>query len=252
MSGTEVGWVWEHSPYKGVTLLVHLALADVVNDLHDEELFYVQANLAKKVRADRKSVNRALAQLVEDGFLTMVGTRCEDSGANRYRFERPDVEAVWVGASRLKRLGPDAPRVGTPRPKGVGTPRPIDPEVEIQKHPEPEPGVGALFDAPTSPPPTAASFDAFWNVYPRHVGKAAARKAWDRAVKRADVETILAGAGRYAAEVSGRDLQHVAHPTTWLNADRWDDEAGANRGSRGGATHQVDQDRTPGVRRLQP
>lgn len=232
-------WVLDHSPYKGAALTIHHVLGEVENEAHEHELWMTQAYLAARARTTRKTVGEHLARMVEDGFLELVEDGKGRGRANRYRFLFPDVEAVGVP----RQVAPVRRDVGGgPTPGGTGGPtsRGTDPEeLELELDGEPQPAAGA-------------SFDAFWNVYPRHVGKAAARKAWDRAVKRADVETILAGAGRYAAEVSGRDLQHVAHPTTWLNADRWDDEAGANRGSRGGATQQVDQDRTPGVRRLRP
>jgi hypothetical protein len=65
-------------------------------------------------------------------------------------------------------------------------------------------------------------FEGFWLVYPRKVGKGAARKAYRHALKRASHAEILAGAKAYAA--SKPDSQFTAHASTWLNADRWLDE----------------------------
>jgi hypothetical protein len=69
-------------------------------------------------------------------------------------------------------------------------------------------------------------FDAFWRVYPRRVGKAAARKAWLKATRVATPEEIIAGAERAARswEAAHTSLQYVPHPATWLNAERWTDE----------------------------
>jgi hypothetical protein len=67
-----------------------------------------------------------------------------------------------------------------------------------------------------------APFEDFWGVYPRKVGKGAARKAYRNALKRASEAEILAGARAYAA--SKPDPKYTAHATTWLNADRWLDE----------------------------
>ena len=68
-------------------------------------------------------------------------------------------------------------------------------------------------------------FDRFWQAYPRRVGKQAALKAWRAALKRgAESELILAAAASYAASVSGADPQFIAHPATWLNAGRYEDE----------------------------
>jgi hypothetical protein len=66
-------------------------------------------------------------------------------------------------------------------------------------------------------------FDEFWRTYPRRVGKDAAKKAWGQAAKRADVACILAGARRFA-EDPNREPQFTAHPATWLNQGRWDDD----------------------------
>jgi hypothetical protein len=65
-------------------------------------------------------------------------------------------------------------------------------------------------------------FEDFWGVYPRKVGKGAARKAYRHALTRASHAEILAGAKRYAA--SKPDPDFTKHPTTWLNADCWLDE----------------------------
>jgi hypothetical protein len=65
-------------------------------------------------------------------------------------------------------------------------------------------------------------FEEFWRVFPRKVGKGAARKCWRNALKRATAEEIIAGAKRYAA--LKLDLEFTKHPGPWLNADRWLDE----------------------------
>src|SRR5699024_9922289 len=71
-----------------------------------------------------------------------------------------------------------------------------------------------------------ALFEDFWNVYPRKVAKKEARKRFAKAVKDGtDPSTIIAGAKTYAASVVGKERKYIAHPTTWLNQGRWEDEA---------------------------
>jgi hypothetical protein len=70
---------------------------------------------------------------------------------------------------------------------------------------------------------SATEFDAFYAAFPLHVGKAAAKKAWDKAVTKADPQRIIEGAQRYRVDPN-RDPSFTAHPSTWLNAGRWDDE----------------------------
>ena len=84
------------------------------------------------------------------------------------------------------------------------------------------------------------TFDDFWRSYPRKVGKGAAQKSWDKCVDRMKISpsVILDGAKRYAAAKTGSDIQYVAHPSTWLNQQRWLDEDGAPEPDAG--PHRVD------------
>jgi hypothetical protein len=74
-------------------------------------------------------------------------------------------------------------------------------------------------------------FEEFWRIYPRKVGKGTARRAWAKAITGTSLEKITAAATRYASREFARmsagenpDLRYTAHPATWLNAERWDDE----------------------------
>ena len=71
---------------------------------------------------------------------------------------------------------------------------------------------------------SGSDFERFWETYPRKVAKGNAVKAFSKALKRTDCETIIKGAGRYAVEVTGKEERYIAHPASWLNADRWEDQ----------------------------
>ncbi len=67
------------------------------------------------------------------------------------------------------------------------------------------------------------SFNEFWSVYPRKVGKGAARRAWVTAIKNgAEAEQVILAAKLFASEP--RELKFTPHPATWLNGERWLDE----------------------------
>ena len=66
------------------------------------------------------------------------------------------------------------------------------------------------------------SFDEFWAAYPRRVAKIAARRAYDKALKLTDHETIMRGVENY--KLHKPDYQDWCHPATWLNGGRWDDD----------------------------
>ena len=72
----------------------------------------------------------------------------------------------------------------------------------------------------------AEQFTAFYAAFPRHVGKADAYRAYERALKRTTAEVIFAGAVRYAETTRGKEEQYIKHPATWLNGDGWLDEIG--------------------------
>lgn len=70
-------------------------------------------------------------------------------------------------------------------------------------------------------------FTTFWEIYPRKVGKAEARKAWDKAIKAGTMPSqIIDGAKAYVRDPIRRtsEIKFTAHPATWLNQARWDDE----------------------------
>ena len=67
-------------------------------------------------------------------------------------------------------------------------------------------------------------FDEFFSVYPRKVGKGAAKKAWEKAIEKTDADYIISSADAYAASVEGKDVKFIPHPTTWLNQERYDDK----------------------------
>ena len=67
-------------------------------------------------------------------------------------------------------------------------------------------------------------FDEFWNVYPKRADRRLAFKSFVKALKRADLETIVSGAERYRDDPN-RKPEFTKNPSTWLNADAWENEA---------------------------
>src|SRR5580765_4832179 len=79
MSAEATGWTWTHSPYSGAQLLVHLAIADVVNDLHDHKFWMSTETLARKAKVSRSTVVATLSDMVERGLIVVV----ESGGGSR-------------------------------------------------------------------------------------------------------------------------------------------------------------------------
>lgn len=70
-------------------------------------------------------------------------------------------------------------------------------------------------------------FEAFYQAYPRHVGKGAARKSYAAAIKKTSPGELLVAVERFAVEVAGKDPKFIPYPSTWLNGERWTDDAAA-------------------------
>lgn len=68
-------------------------------------------------------------------------------------------------------------------------------------------------------------FDTFWNLYPRKVAKAHARKMWARLTEPQKFAAIqaLPVHVRYW-EAAGRDAERIPHPGSWIGGERWEDE----------------------------
>ena len=66
-------------------------------------------------------------------------------------------------------------------------------------------------------------FDEFWKAYPKKADKAAARKAWDRAVRVTDPQILIDAAMRYRNDPN-RDDAFTKNAATWLNAGSWDND----------------------------
>lgn len=67
------------------------------------------------------------------------------------------------------------------------------------------------------------SFAGFWVAYPHKVGKGAAKTALRRALAKATIAVILDGLERY--KKAKPPSVPYCNPATWLNQERWTDEA---------------------------
>lgn len=169
-----------------------------------------------------------------------------DGSANNQKLRAPmwnawkSIESDWLRREVLDHLPDEAwteGKTGAPPPEakqlrdtpfqrpGIGysrvenqprnTPQP-------EPHPQPEPNTPSSADADGE----LVTFEQFWAECPRKVGKGAARKAWIKAIKRADPAEIAEAMTAHAQHWrdSGTEERFVPHPSTWLNEDRWLDE----------------------------
>ena len=68
------------------------------------------------------------------------------------------------------------------------------------------------------------AWTSFWILYPRHVAKKDALKAWARIDAAAHVEILTSLTAWRRVWLERGELQFVPYPATWLNGERWQDE----------------------------
>jgi hypothetical protein len=208
MSVQAMSWVFEHST---ATLGARLVLLAVANhaDKFGWNAWGSVATYAAEARLSVRQTQYALRKLAEIGEL-------QGTGRHGIRADRATV------VYRLPKMNPD--EVQNPHPaqldgvqsttargaeSGTYGVQPIAPEPSLE---------------PSLEPSKDLFFNDFWIHYPRHQGKGAARKAFERALNKADADMIIAGASRYR-EDPNRDDVYTCLPATWLNQERWDDDA---------------------------
>jgi hypothetical protein len=190
-----VVWVLEHSKAEHAARLVLISLANHTNDRH--EAYPSIATMCEEALLSERAVRSALRRLE---------ALHEIASAGKHPKYRTTIYLFGMGAD------------SAPMPNSVGAKQVAD------SAPEPKAtGVKGSLERSSSSVSSFLEFEQFWNVFPRKVGKRAARAAFGRAVKRASVGEILAGAQRYHLDPN-REMAFTAHPTTWLNRDSWGDE----------------------------
>ena len=69
------------------------------------------------------------------------------------------------------------------------------------------------------------TFQEFWNIYPRKVGKSAARRVWKRIKNKPEVLIQIADALQWQMkQESWQNDKFIPHPATYLSQGRWEDE----------------------------
>jgi hypothetical protein len=205
------------------------AILDDYSDA-DGKAFPSRSTLAKPLGCSTDSVDRAVAELEAAGWLSREVRRKEDRS---FRATLYTINWEPVGVAAPVRV---PSRTGA---EGVAAPMPTE-----EEPPEEEPQKEQLF--PTADAAGAsgrraravvdkvcdAIFDeSFWPSYPRKQGKADARKAFSRAVRRtmkaspADAAlAIVQASKRMANDPNLPPKDFIPYPATWLNRDGWEDE----------------------------
>lgn len=197
--------VWKTNIGPATKRLVLLALADSAND--EGSCFLLISTLARKANAGESSVQRVLAELEKDGLVR-----------KEYRQNRSTIfhlDLTGIQGSRIETGSQiETPALSDRDPQGSQIEthnRPLEPKEEPK-----DTAAGAA----SKPVAYSEAFEAAWKAYGRKGAKRAAWLEWQRAIKRAPVDTIMAAIAPYLT--SKPDPQYRKDFERWLKYDAWE------------------------------
>lgn len=168
--------------------------------------------IARRMRVDLATYERVVAPLLVEFFY-----RAERRVRNP-KLTEIHHESVTKHAKRV-----DAGKKGGRPAKALKTNETGQSNAKaMPKQPEPEPDSKKEIGKPISRAPDG--FDEFWQAVPRKIAKPKAQQAYAKAMRKTDARTLIAAMRRYAESRIGEDPKYTAHPASWLNAGRWEDE----------------------------
>ena len=201
--------------------LVLLKLADQAND--NGLCWPSYQTIASACEVDRRTVIRHIKQLEKDGFLRVEKTYNKDAGknySNRYHLtiangvKKPLVSEDHRPSDKLS-----PPLVSEDHHPSVKlSPEPINEPISIEPIIESITNDVVISDVVVSIPP---SFEDFWNLYNKKVGKTKCADKWEK-ISKSDKELIMKNLPDYLSSI--QDKQYQKHPLTYLNNESWLDE----------------------------
>jgi hypothetical protein len=225
VSAEATGAVWRSSPYRGVLFTIQLAIADVVNDVHDNELWMSATSLATKARASRSTTMEALLTLERDGVIERLDKRGRKATGKPVRWRW-----VWTPGVSGERTGVSGERTGGVRSGDTPT---FTNSKELKPTRASRAGSAVLRD--WKPDPSFdADFDLFWKLYPRSEGKITARWRFEVAIALHGLPAVMAGTQRYVQDPNLPPPTYCPHAATWLHQQRYLDTDPLPPRGRGG------------------
>lgn len=148
------------------------------------------------------------------------------------RAVRALIDGKWVDGRMFRIEGPYDRTMSYALPDTpIGQDRPIEeatsPDVDRADSPDvPSIKTFKTLEGPKTAEQIDTAFGRFYEAYPRHVGRAQARKAFATALQKTSAQALVDGARFYGDYVrrEQREAKFILHPSTWLNGEHWADE----------------------------
>lgn len=196
-----IGYAAQHLTDGEVPVSLLLRLTGATKD--DAELLFT-AGLWERA-ADGKAI-------VHD-YLSHQRSSVEVKGASEVA--KRAAQARW-DADRIADSNADSNAVGMPDAMRSASPTPMPREKREKRETSKDLSAAADVDE---------GFAAWYAAYPRKEAKGSAVKAYRAARKKADGQTLLAAIQAHAPRMRSGDPKFIPLPATWLNQERWLDEA---------------------------
>jgi hypothetical protein len=214
--------VWTYSQQSGGSLLLMLALADFANDAG--ECWPSIPVLAHKARLTEREIRYLLPKLEQAGELRLDRSKGGRNRRNRYLVtieENPEnISLKQIQGNNFTEICDT--KTLKPTSGALNHHRTVNNTAAKATHSFPTERSGRLT---RSDPAALASFEQFYQAYPRHVGRKSALAAWVKLSPNPLLtQTIIAAAERYAEQVRDVDERFILHPITWITQERWTDE----------------------------
>jgi uncharacterized protein YdaU (DUF1376 family) len=193
------------------------------------------SNLSDLVSIGRLRGNNAssIAQALLEEFFSM-------NGDGLWHQKRQDVErAKWQGkradaVEKAKKAA--AGRWGNASSNASSNAPAM---LELCPLPLPSPLPSPLSLSPKTKTSPKAQLETLYKLYPRHIGKAAAFKSIDKALKLKTFDELLLAVRAYVRKVTleTTEEQFIPHPATWFNQGRYEDDMTPHPRQNGNGGH---------------
>lgn len=208
MSFEAMAWAVKQETANSGQKLVLLMLANHSNG-HTGQCNPSQTLLANECCMGLSTLRRHIGELEAIGLLSVVHVFTEN-------FKRPNQYILTLNGSS-QNLTIDHPNR---REGGSGSEGGVPPNRMINQEVKP------LIEPNTVISNKNSTFEQFWTAYPRKTNKGFARTVFSRIKPNPDMlKKMIVAIEQQKSSDQWKDPKYIPHPSTWLNGERWEDEA---------------------------
>lgn len=194
----------------GYTKLVYIIIAD-----HSDEnnlSFPSVSTIAAEAGCTPKTALKAIGELIAKGLITREHRTLANGGTTSCLYHLEEPRNFKANTERARQSDPDTlDKTVYQAPESTTTVEPTHEHTLTESTPR------KREEYPTA-------FEQLWTIYPKHVAKMAAYKAWRKAKVGMNSAFLMAKVQAFAAQCANTETRFIPNFATWLNGERWDDE----------------------------